>query len=65
MDTVIRELVDFLQDDKVKQEASAYIAGLTGSPDGITILLKESARLFPLLLKCLHDDNEKVTVCMS
>ena len=57
------ELIGLLEDKKeeVRVEASTAVAGLTGSVDGKQLLQTSGSKLFPVLLRLLHDESAKVT----
>ncbi|UPR01473.1 DUF384 domain-containing protein [Chloropicon primus] len=63
MDEFMGELIGLLEDKKeeVRTEASTAVAGLTGSVDGKELLERTSDKLFPVLLRLLHDESAKVT----
>lgn len=62
MQDFMGELIGFLEDgrEEVRLSAATTVAGLTGSVDGIKMLLTKSQSLFPVLLKMLHDQSDKV-----
>ena len=58
----ISELIGFLSDSRaeVRTAAATHVASLTGTVDGLSLLVKERERLLPPLLKLLHDADAKV-----
>lgn len=63
MEDFMDELIGLLEDKKeeVRVEASTAVAGLTGSVDGKQLLQTSGSKLFPVLLRLLHDESAKVT----
>ncbi len=62
MEKVMDELIAFLDDkrEELRREAATTVAGLTGSVEGIGVLMTKSDALFPALLKHVHDESAQV-----
>ena len=59
----MEEVIGFLEDKRpeVRAEAATTVASLTGSVDGMKLLQATGARLYPILLRLLHDTSSTVT----